>query len=254
MKTRPLRILQNTFLLSLVLVYAGFALYRAKPYWLTRPPAGLTCIPGSGSYYALSDRSPQARAGLPVILCIGSAFDKPDVIKRLIGQFDEPVLLIWDNLLADLSENTTIDDAIAWEKKRREFARVFSRYRQRFRFDERRVYLTGFGFAGAYAWMLAYDRPEWYAGVVAMSAPAYPAPIQQRFGSGKSVVTVAVYGEKDPWLTNRFALLKATRGSIESLNPHSRLVLKEGLDRHAVAECWLANLKYILQFRKENSP
>jgi len=217
-----------------------------------RQPASLNRIPleGHASFYVCSDARLGFKEGLPVIICIGHTFQEPETLVQFVGKFDEPVLLIWSDLLADISGDTSLEDGVVWERKRQEFAGELSRYRELLSFDERRVYLTGFSFAGAYAWMLAYDRPDLYAGVVAMSAPSYPPPIQQRLDSGKSVVTVVVRGEKDKWFPEHLAQEKQTGHAIEARNPHSRFLLQPGEDHREVAKYWLENLNYILQFNK----
>jgi len=253
MKTPPSRVFENTFILVLVLVFSAFALRRATPSLIPRTPPGLTRIQGTASYYAYSDGNATLREGLPVILCIGHSFEGPDVLARWVGQFDEPVLLIWSDLLSDLSGDTRVDDWAVWEKKRQEFATRFARYQAIFRFNGNRVYLTGFSFAGAYAWMLAYDRPELYAGVVAMSAVSHPRQIQQRLKNGVSVVTVVVRGEEDRMFPERLADERRTGQTIESHNPHSSFIIKQGESHSGVAKYWVENLKYVLQFRKESN-
>jgi predicted esterase len=222
-----------------------------------RPPVGglnLLPIEGHASFYVCSDARLVFKEGLPVIICIGHPFQPPETLLQFVGKFSEPVLLIWSALLADLSADTMPEDAAVWEKKRREFAKVLGRYRELLRFDERRVYLTGFSFAGAYAWMLAYDRPDLYAGVVVMSAPSYPQPVQRRLDSGKTVVTVVVRGAKDAWFLKRRAQEEQTGQAIESLNPHSRFLSKPGATHRSVAKHWLENLNYILQFKRATPP
>ena len=220
-----------------------------------RPPATVSRLPleGHASFYLCSDASLGFKEGLPVIICIGHAFQQPETLCQFIGQFREPVLLIWSDLLADLSADTRLDDGAVWERKRQEFASVLVRYRELLHFDERRVYLTGFSFAGAYAWMLAYDRPGLYAGVVAMSATSSPEPIQQRLDSGRSMVTVVVRGEKDPWFQKHSDQEKQTGQAIEARNPHSKFVLKSGEVHRETAKHWVESLRYILQFRNEAS-
>jgi pimeloyl-ACP methyl ester carboxylesterase len=215
-----------------------------------RPPTSVSRIPieGHASFYICSDARLGFKEGLPVIICIGHTFQQPETLVQFVGEFDEPVLLIWSDLLADLSQDTRLEDDIVWEAKRQEFAGVLSRYQEILRFDERRVYLTGTGFAGAYAWMLAYDRPDLYAGIVAMSAPSYPQPIQQRFDSGKSVVTVVICGEKNLKQPDRE---KQTGRAIEARNPHSKFMLKPGETHRDTAKYWVESLRYILQFKKE---
>lgn len=246
MKMQRIHLFQNAFLLSLLLPYALFLYGRQCEYPLHRVP-----LDGPSSYFKLSES--QTAQGVPVIIHIGSMGERPkEVLLPWIGQIGQPVLLIWSGLLSDLDENTLLEDPVVWERKRREFPQLLSRYQNVFRFDKERVYLTGAGFAGAYAWMLAYDQPGLYAGVVAISAPAYPPPIQQRLDRGKSVVTVVVYGEKERWLTNQLAQWKETTRCIESQNPNSKLLLLPEENRRGVSKYWLESLKYILRFRKQD--
>ena len=98
--------------------------------------------------------------------------------------------------------------------------------------------------------MLAYDRPDLYAGVVAMSVVSYPQQIQQKHESGESVVTVVVIGQNDPMFLRRDEQERQRGRVIESRNPHSKFVLKQGEDHSSVAKYWLQYLNYILQFSK----
>jgi len=97
--------------------------------------------------------------------------------------------------------------------------------------------------------MLAYDRLDLYAGVVAMSAISYPEQIQKALKSSESVVTVVVRGEKDAWLMKHLAQEEETGRIIESRNPHSKFVLMRGEDHGSVAAYWVEHLNYILQFK-----
>jgi hypothetical protein len=232
------------------------AAHRHQERQRQRPPIGaLSRIPieGHASFYICSDARLGFEEGLPAVICIGHAFQQPETLLQLVGKFREPVLLIWSDLLADLHANTTLEDEGVWNKKSQEFVSMLDRYQKILRFDERRVYLTGFSFAGAYAWMLAYDRPELYAGVVPMSAMSYPEPIQQRLDSGKSVVTVVVRGEEDPFFQNYYDQEMRTCQAVESRNPRSKFMLKRGEGHRDTAKYWLESLTYILQFRKEPS-
>ncbi len=208
-------------------------------------------IEGVTSYYTYSNMEPGSpKQGLPAIIIMGHPSGGRETLQRFVGQFSEPVLLIWCGLLSDLDEDTLVDDKALWQKKRQDFLASFNGLKERLRFDEKRVYLTGFSFTGAYAWMLAYDRPELYAGVVAMSAVSYPAQLQQNLESAVSVVTVVVRGENDSAFPRRLAQEKETGRVIEAMNPHSRFVLKQGEGHGDVAKYWLEHLKYVLQFSK----
>ena len=254
MKTLTGKFLELTFLFALALVYAIFAVANAHLSPLKHADFGLSSLPieGRASFYTCSEPGQAFKEGLPVIIQIGNAFyEKPDSITRWIGRLGEPVLLIWSDLLSDLSGDTRIDDRVVWERKRREFSPLLSRYREILKFDERRVYLTGSGFAGAYAWMLAYDRSEQYAGVVVMSAPSNLPQIQERVVAAKTVVTVVVRGEKDKFLRIHRAEEERTGRVIQSENPHSKFIIKPGEGHSELANYWAENLKYILQFRRE---
>lgn len=218
-----------------------------------RPPlGGLSLLPieGWASFYVCSDAGLGFKEGLPVIIWIGGAYQQPETILNFVGRFREPVLMVWSDLLADLSADTAVENSVVWEGRRQEFATLLGRYRDILRFDPRRVYLTGTGFAGAYAWMLAYDRPDLYAGVVAISPVSYPQQIQQQLESGRSVVTVVVRGEKDVMFQRHLAQEQRTAQTIQSLNPHSRFLVKPGETRRDVARHWGDQLDCILTFTK----
>jgi len=205
---------------------------------------------GVTSYYTYSNMQSVSKEGLPAIIFIGHPASRREKLQRFIGQFNEPVLLIWCGLLSDLDDDTLVDDKTVWHKKRQDFLSSFKAYKEHFGFDEKRVYLTGFSFAGVYAWMLAYDRPDLYAGVVAMSAVSYPEQIQQNLQSGESVVAVVVRGGNDEAFPERLEQEKQTGYVIESENPHSRFIIKQGEGHGDVAKYWVEYLRYILHFKK----
>ena len=149
-----------------------------------------------------------------------------------------------------MPNDTLIDDNTVWQRKKQDFLVSFKGYKDHFGFDERRVYLTGCSAAGIYAWMLAYDRPDLYAGVVAMSAFSYPQQIQQNLESGESIVTVVVIGQNDPMFLRRDEQERQRGRVIESRNPHSKFVLKQDEDHGSVEKYWLEYLNYILRFSK----
>ena len=84
MKTRTAKILEVAFLLSLVLVYTIFAVRRADPSVFKHTYFGLDRLPieGSASFYACSNPENGFKEGLPVIICIGNTFKKPDVVRQ----------------------------------------------------------------------------------------------------------------------------------------------------------------------------
>jgi hypothetical protein len=219
------------------------------------PPSSLPriTIDGIVSYHAYSNLESGAKKGLPVIIILGHPEGRLETLRRFAGKFEEPVLLIWCGLLSNLDAETPVDDPVLWRKKRQQFPKLLSRYQERFGFDPARVYLTGFSFSGVYAWMLAYDRPDLYAGVVAMSAVWYPEQIQKKLKSAESVVTVVVGGEKDAWLVRDLAQTKEMGRIIESRNPHSRFVVKPGEDHSQVAKYWVTYLNYVLQCSRSST-
>jgi erythromycin esterase-like protein len=119
--------------------------------------------------------------------------------------------------------------------------------------DANRIYLTGFSFAGVYAWMLAYDHPELYAAVVPMSATSYPRQIQGNLEAAQALVTVVVRGEKDHAFPRGLAEETRTGKMIESYNARSRFVLKAGEGHQDVGKYWRENLQYVLQFRRKDN-
>ena len=192
---------------------------------------------------------------LPVLICIGNDYFQPDRIAPFVHQLGEPVILIWCGLLTNLPDDTQVDDPVVWEKKRSQFKDLLKRYQEipGFDIDENRIYLTGFSFTGASAWMLAYDDPQRYAGVVVMSAVCYPKQIQERLEPAKTLPTVVVRGEKDKLFMLRRADEKRTGRTIESVNPASRFIIKPGEGHSELTNYWAENLKYILQFKRGES-
>jgi hypothetical protein len=232
-------------ILPVLLVTSLCGCRRSKPSSLSN-----VTINGVKSYYTYSNLESGSKEGLPAIIIIGHPSDRRASIKRFIDQFNEPVLLIWCELLDDLRNDTLIDDNAVWQRKKQDFLTSFKGYKDYFRFHEKRVYLTGFSFAGAYAWMLAYDRPDLYSGVVAMSAVSYPKQLQQNLESSKSVVTVVVRGWNDHAFPKRLEQERKTGHVIESRNPHSKFVLKQGESHGSVEKYWLEYLNHILRFSK----
>lgn len=233
------------FVVLMLLVMSFYGCRRFK-----YPSLDSITIEGVKSHYMYSNVESDSKEGLPVIMIIDHPFGGRGWPERFAGKFDEPVLLIWCRLLDDLSPDTLVDDNTVWQKKRQVFLTQFQGYKDHFGFDERRVYLTGFSSTGVYAWMLAYDRPDLYAGVVAMSAVSYPQQIQQNLESGESVVTVVVRGENDMDFPRRLEQERQTGRVIESRNPHSKFVLMQGEDHGSIAKYWLQYLHYVLQFSK----
>jgi pimeloyl-ACP methyl ester carboxylesterase len=224
----------------------------AKGLWL-RPWSGVHRIRANGipSYYVRSGAGVDHEGKLPAIIIVGHLLSSPfKDLAAFKDKFGEPVLLIWSGLLCDLPENCRVDDEAVWTSKRQQFLTLLDDYKTRLPIDRDRVYLTGFSFAGVYAWMLAYDRPELYAGVVPMSATSYPRRIQENLDAGKRVVTVWVRGEKDGTPPNDLAAEMRTGKIIESSNPRSRFVLKPGEGHRDMHKYWWENLQYVLQFRR----
>jgi hypothetical protein len=239
---------EHCFIISILLMLLVATLCgcrRAKPSSLSN-----ITIDGVKSYYTYSNMESGSKEGLPAIIIIGRPVGQRAIVERFADQFNEPVLLIWCGLLDDLPNDTLIDDNTVWQRKKQDFLTSFKGYKDYFRFDEKRVYLTGFSFAGAYAWMLAYDRPDLYSGVVAMSAVSYQEQLQQNLESSESVDTVVVRGRNDHAFPERLEQERKTGHVIESRNPHSKFVLKQDEDHGSVEKYWLEYLNYILQFSK----
>lgn len=210
------------------------------------------------SHYTYSNLEGEPEGKIPVIVHVGHPFTEPP--ERLLqhrDQFDEPVLLIWSGVLADIAsrgpDNCPVDDEEIWAAKSPQFPVLIEQYVKSFNIDEDRIYLTGGSYDGVYAWMLAYDRPDLYAGVVAISAVSYPRQIQEKLQSGAEVVTVVVRGELDQMFPRRLDQERETGRMIESLNPNSKWVLKEGETHAGVGQYWLEYLKYIMGFRRSST-
>lgn len=222
--------------------------------WLRpRLAVGRIRTEGIASYYVYSGTRPAPEGKRPAIIFIGHPLSSPfQDLSTYRNQFDEPVLLIWSGLLSDLREDCRVEDEVVWARKRLQFLTLLDDYKRRLPVDENRVYLTGFSFAGVYAWMLAYDRPELYAGVVPMSAPSFPRQIQENLEAAKTVVTVIVRGEKDDTPPRDLAGEMRTGGIVESCNPHSRFVLKADEGHRDMHKYWRENLQYVLQLRRKD--
>ena len=229
----------------------------AAAFWLSpRLPSGVGRIRTDGitSYYVYSGPDAGHKGKLPTIIFIGHPLSSPfEDLGTYKDQFDEPVLLIWSGLLSDLPENCRTDEETVWAQKRPLFLTLLDDYKRKLRIDEDRIYLTGFSSAGVYAWMLAYDHPELYAGVVPMSAPSYPRQIQERLEAARTLVTVVVRGEKDETMQRDLAGDTRTGRIIESCNSGSRFVLKPGEGHRDMGKSWRENLQYVLQFQRNDS-
>ena len=226
----------------------------AAAFWLRpRLPPGVGRIRTDGitSYYVYSGSAARREERLPAIIFIGHPLSSPfEDLGAYKDQFDEPVLLIWSGLVSDLPENCRTDDEAVWARKRPLFLTLLDDYKRKLRLDDDRIYLTGYSAAGVYAWMLAYDRPELYAGVVPMSAPSYPRQIQEHLEAARTLVTVVVRGEKDETPPHDLAGERRTGKIIESCHPGSRFVLKPGEGHRDMHKYWRENLQYVLQFRR----
>jgi len=220
-------------------------------FWLRRlPTIHHIHINGITSYYVYSGVDSDSGEKLPAIIFVGHPADSPRRLLQFKGKFDEPVLLIWSGLIKDVSRNTPIEDETVWAGKKLKFINLLDQYQVRFNVDPNRIYLTGFSASGVYAWMLAYDQPERYTAVVAMSAVSYPPQIQEHLAAGKSVITVVVRGRQDFMFPRRLEQEMETGRIIESYNPHSKFIIKQGQGHSEVAMYWLEYLQYVLRFSK----
>ncbi len=223
--------------------------------WL-RPQLAIGRIRTEGitSYYVYSGTEVAPDGKLPTIVFVGHPHESPFKSLSLFkDRLDEPVLLIWSGLLSDVGKDRAVDDEVVWARKRQQFLTLLNDYQRRLPVDESRIYLTGFSFAGVYAWMLAYDHPELYAGVVPMSATSYPRQIQEHLEAARTLVTVVVRGEKDHAFPRGLAGETRTGKMIESYNPCSRFVLKAGEGHQDVGRYWREYLQYVLQFRRKET-
>jgi hypothetical protein len=223
--------------------------------WLrSRLAVGRICTDGITSYYVYSGPDAGQEGKLPTIIFIGHPHDSPfRDLSIFKNWFDEPVVLIWSGVVSDIGEGCLVDDEAVWGRKRQQFPRLLADYQRRLPVDESRIYLTGFSFAGVYAWMLAYDHRELYAAVVPMSATSYPRQIQEQLEAARTLVTVVVRGEKDDTLAHHLAEETRTGRVIESYHPSSRFVLKPGEGHQGVGKYWRENLEYVLQFRRNDT-
>jgi tetratricopeptide (TPR) repeat protein len=196
--------------------------------------------------------------GYPVIILIGHPINQNNITKqdrRLKAIFygvDEPTIVVRSGALDNKVSKWEVSNWQRWRKKRKEFLKVMDFIRTNLPGDEDRIYLTGYSFDGVYAWMLAYDKPELYAGVVAVSAVSYPKQIQRKLKSGKDIVTVVIRGEKDHMFPRRLRQERTTGKKLESYNKYSKWILVEGYGHGGLDAHWISFLNYILQFRRHN--
>ncbi len=207
---------------------------------------------GVTSRYLFTDRSPDVPTEqLPAIIFLGHPapdIQPADHLALVRGKLDEPAVLIWSGLLDGMSRaelNTPVDDMSMWRRNAELFPRMVASYIEQLPIDRERVYLTGFSASGVHAWMLAYDRPELYAGVVVLSATASPVQIQKKLDRGVRLVTVVVRAEQDLRGTNRTVELTTCR-RIEALNPHSKCILEDDQTHAGVKRRWAERLNYVL--------
>ncbi len=206
---------------------------------------------GITSYYVYAGTDTGPEGKLPTTIFIGHLHSSPfRDLSIFKNWFDEPVLLISSGLMSDLRGDCLVENEANWAKKRQQFLTLLDDYKRRLPIDEDRIYLTGFSSAGVYAWMLAYDHPELYAGVVAMSATSYPRQIQEHLEAARTLVTVVVRGEKDETMQRHLAGETRTGRIIESSHSGSRFVLKPGEGHQDMGKYWRENLQYVLQFRR----
>jgi erythromycin esterase-like protein len=241
------------YVIVLAGVISASGLVMAGLWLRPRLAVGRIRTEGITSYYVYSGTEAGHEGKLPAIIFIGHPLSSPfQDLSTYKGRFDEPVLLIWSGLMSDLREDCRVDDEAVWARKRQLFPVLLDDYKRKLGLDESRVYLMGFSAAGVYAWMLAYDRPELYAGVVPMSAPSYPRQIQENLEVAKTVVTVVVRGEKDDTPPRDLAGEMRTGRIVESCNPHSCFVLKADEGHRDMHKYWWKNLQYVLQFRRKD--
>jgi erythromycin esterase-like protein len=243
---------QHQLIVVVCLATAGG--FAAGGFWL-RPWSGVHRIQADGitSYYVYSAADAGREGKLPSIIFVGHPLSSPyKDLNAFKNRFDEPVLLIWSGLLCSRTEDRPVDDEATWASKRQQFLTLLDDYKTRLGIDENRVYLTGFSFAGVYAWMLAYDQPDLYAAVVPMSATSYPRQIEENLEAAKTIVTVVVRGEKDDTPPRDLARETRTGRMVESYNPCSRFILKEGEGHRDMHKYWRENLQYVLQFRRKD--
>jgi dienelactone hydrolase len=241
-----------------LVILAGLALAGGlvlAGLWLRpRLAVGRIRTDGITSYYVYSGVGAGHEGKLPTIIFIGHPLHSlSEDLSIYKDQFDEPVLLICSGVVSDIGEGCPVDDEAVWGRKRQQFLRLLDDYQRRLPVDESRIYLTGFSFAGVYAWMLAYDHPELYAGVVPMSATSYPRQIQEHLEAARTLVTVVVRGEKDDRPPLHLAGETQTGRMVESSHPGSRFVLKPGEGHSDVHKYWRENLQYVLQFRRKDT-
>jgi len=193
----------------------------------------------------------------PVVVLIGhpfSSFTPNERLERVFYSLNESTIAVRSGILDDDNGPGNwwyANSPRKWRKNRKQFLKVVDFIKANLPCDEDRIYLTGYSFDGIYAWMLAYDRPDLYAGVVAASARD-SEQIERRLRSGKKVVTVVLRGDQDHAFPKNLRRERKTGKRMESYNKYSKWILFKGLGHRHLGGAWDKALNYILQFRRHN--
>lgn len=157
-------------------------------------------------------------------------------MARLIALRREPgipgnAIIVHTNLLASVmsGRRLRVDEPELLQKVPSHFDVLYAALLRQLPIDPRRVYLMGFSFDGVWAWILGYEHPKRYAGVIALSAVSYPAPIVEGVSgeAARHVPVCVLRGARDHMFPKRFdqerrtgkELMQSHRGSLWKVIP-----------------------------------
>lgn len=217
------------------------------------------------AHYVRSDLAEGDTAGLPVVVFVGRyGADPAEGFQRVCGRLAEPAVLVWVEEPSpgdEPAQASGMGDPIweYWSGIRAVFPPLIRQCRASLGTDPNRVYLTGWSWDGANAWKLAYDRPELYAGVVAISPDpqtlarlhVYP-PAQGALRAAAEVPTVVVYETPIRSLTLWSYAYKEAERHVVAGHPDSRWWWDTNVSHVQLREQWFTALNYLLQLTRES--
>jgi len=188
---------------------------------------------------------PPAGAPRPVVIRVGHPHDGQRSIRslralRAAGVPDDFVLVETSTLRAVLAGRRLPVDAPELVARVPPLFEGFVReLPQHLPIDPKRIYLTGFSFDAVWAWILGYSKPESYAGVVALSAVSYPAPISAGLERGRDLPVCVLRGELDHQYPGRLEQERAVGARLMAVNPRSYFEVLPGVSHTGVpAYAW----------------
>lgn len=135
------------------------------------------------------------------------------------------MIVVHTNVIATVSRerHLLVDDPELVAEVPRRFDAVLQSVLRELPADPRRAYLMGYSYDGVWALILGLSRPDSYAGVVALSAVTYPAPIANSIASGNArrIPVCILRGDRDHMFPRRLDQERRTGADIMRAHPRS---------------------------------